>query len=266
MSFRENLHQKIRVDRLSRTVIQSIGAVSGGYHVDKDDMRALLTMAGYEAVTRRHLEMYSRDFSREKSRIIVLDNELKAYHTSVDDVLVRKEPFLGEMVKLKNIRKILNDSDVVVSSRETTVQAIRREILEALDLSYTDADIEALRREGSDALAQGITEKMMEILELFAEILDLYPPYTPTPGDLVVYGYRRESGEDFTFGPVYLYNLSQNTLQYYDLALSATDSKSPKTYKELAYGKTDPEMEGDPVLDDLKEKALAIPGKKIPIE
>lgn len=266
MSFKENLRQKILVDRLSQTVIQSIGDVSGGYHVDKDDMRALLAMAGYEAVTRRNLEMYSSDFSREKSRIIVLDNELKAYHTSVDDILVRKEPFLGEMVKLKNIRKILNDSDVVVSSREATVRAIRREILETIDLSFTDTDIEALRREGSDALAQGLTEKMTEILELFAEILDLYAPYTSTPGDLVAYGYRRESEGDFKFGPVYLYNLSQNVLQYYDLALSATDSKRPKTYKELAYGKTAPEMEGDAVLDDLKEKALAVPGKKIPID
>jgi hypothetical protein len=264
MSFKENLETKIRVDRLAQRVTASIGSVSGGFKIDKTDMRVLLEMAGYQPDTRRGQEMYAKDFTADKFPIVLLDNELKIYDTDVDDVLIRKNPTLGEMVKLRNIRKILNDKDVVTSSRAETVGKIRREILEKLDLTFTDADIEAFYNEGVDALEHHRAETVVAVLGIFSEILTLFPPGSGFSGELTVFGFR--SVHDWKYGPVYVYSPSKNFLHFYNVVLAAGDSQNPATYLELMDGETEPAAEGTDVLDDLRIKALALPEKKLSID
>lgn len=266
MSFRENLLQKIRVDRLSQSVIDSIGSISGGYKVDKTDMKTLLKMAGYNSLTRRGLEMHAKGFTGEKNRIVLLDNELKIYNTTVEDIVVRKNPTLREMVKIRNIRKILNDQNVVVSSRAGTVKTIRREILQQIDLGFTVADIDQFYGEAVDALEENRPEDVTGILEIFAQILGLVPPDSGFTGNLSILGYKRESAEDLKYGPIYIYSLSKNILHRYNVILSAADSKNPGTYEALMLGKAEPEIEGIEVLDDLREKVLALPVHEIPID
>lgn len=266
MSFKENLQMKVRVDRLARAVKDSIGSVSGGFTIDRDDMRLLLEMAGYESTTRRGLEMYARDFTGGKIPIVLLDNELKIYDTDVDDVLMRKNPTLGEMVRIRSILKILNDKDVVISRRFDTVDKIRHEALERIDLTFTNADVEALYQEASDALAQESPDSIVDSLEIFAEILGLSAPRTFIPDDIVVYGQIKESADDFTFGPVYIYSPASNLLHRYDVVLPPADSKNPGTYKELVSGEKEPDLEGQAVIDDLREKTLALPEKRIPTD
>ncbi len=265
MSFKENLQQKVAVEELAEKVIASIGAGSSGYKIDKTHMRALLEMAGYEPLERRGLEMYARDFSKEKNRIVLLDNELKVYETDADDVAMRKNPILAEMVKFRNIRKILNDQDVVVSAKSETVRTIRREILEDLDLSFTEADIEAFYHEGAAALAHEETENMIEILDIFGEILGLSAPSGPLSGGMAVYGHKTETPHGETYGPVYIFLFSDNRLLRYDVALSPAESRKSATYRDLVSGKTEPAAEGPAVLDALREKAMALPEKRIPI-
>ncbi len=266
MSLKEIIHRKKTVDRLAGQVIASIGSVSGGYKVDKTDMRALLETAGYESQTRRGIEMHSHDFSAETPRIVVLDNELKLYETDMEDIAVRKNPTLGEMVRLKSIRKILSDQDVVVASRSDTVRVIRKEILESMDLSFTEADIGELYREGWDALDHGRGEDLVAILEMFAEILVLSPPDAHLPGDLVVFGNKNESEQDLRYGPLNIYSYSGNLLHRYNRVLSAGNSKNPGTYRDLLFGEAEPDMEGVEVLDDLRQKAIAIPEKTLRID
>ena len=266
MSLKEIIHRKKTVDRLAEMVIASIGSVSGGYKVDKTDMRALLETAGYESLIRRGIEMHSHDFSAETPRIVVLDNELKLYETDAEDIAVRKNPTLGEMVRLKSIRKILNDQDVVVASRADTVRAIRKEILESMDLSFTETDIEELYREGCDALDHGRGEDLVAILAIFAEILVLSRPDAHLPGDLAVFGEKSESEEDLRFGPLYIYSYSGNLLHRYNRVLPAAASKNPSTYRDLLFGETEPDMEGVEVIDDLKQKAITIPEKTLRID
>ena len=266
MSLKEIIHRKKTVDRLAGRVIASIGSVSGGYKVDKTDMRALLETAGYESLIRRGIEMYSRDFSAEPARILVLDNELKLCETDAEDIAVRKNPTLGEMVRLKSIRKILNDQDIVVASRADTVRVIRKEILGAMDLSFTEADIGELYREGCDALDHGRGEDVAGILEMFAEVLILSPPDAHLPGDLVVFGKKSESEEDLRFGPLYIYSYSGNLLHRYNRVLAAAASKNPGTYRDLLFGEAEPDMEGIQVIDDLRQKAMAVPEKTLRID
>ena len=106
MSFRENLLKKIQIDRLTRIVLQSIGTPESGLKIDKDAMRRLLAMSPYEYRKVRDLDLYIREADGGKNKILVLDNELPIYLTTVDDVAMRKSPYIAEMVKIRNIIKI----------------------------------------------------------------------------------------------------------------------------------------------------------------
>ena len=112
MSFKENLLKKIQIDRLADRVSASLKPREDGVvKVDKSAMQQLLEMASYRHLHERDLDLY---ISPDTTRILVLDNELARYATSVEDVALRKSPTLKEMLSIRNAIKILNDSDVVV--------------------------------------------------------------------------------------------------------------------------------------------------------
>ena len=53
------------------------------------------------------LDLYIKDIDAEKTRILVLDNDLAIYNTSVYDVAMRKSPTVKEMMNPFNVVKIL---------------------------------------------------------------------------------------------------------------------------------------------------------------
>ena len=57
-------------------------------------------------------------------KVLVFDNELALYHSTVDDVALRKSPEWKEMVSIRNVRRILNDQDVVVSKGKESIRRI----------------------------------------------------------------------------------------------------------------------------------------------
>lgn len=77
-----------------------------------------------------------------------MDNGLAIYHTTIDDVALRKSPTLKEVVSFRNARKILSDGDVRVSKRTNPVRIVKEMLIDELDLSYTDADIDGIAYEG----------------------------------------------------------------------------------------------------------------------
>lgn len=270
MSFKENLRQKMRIDRLTRQVLQSFGAprpVDGIAIIDKGAMRMLLQTAGYKSRTERETEMYARDFSKEKNEIIVLDNELKVYDTSVPDVLLRKNPITKEMISIRNIRKILNDHDVVISRGPDTVRKIRRRFLEGLDLTYTPEDINAIHADGVKAIERNDVAEIVETLDFFAEILGMsHPPLPARIPDLEVYGWETLEHDQAAFGPVYIYLRSENSLRKFDLALTSLNMYKPDPYRDMAHGKEKPDLEDGAVFDDLREKVRALSRDQVPIE
>ena len=118
MSFKENLLKKIKIDKMARQAIASIGPVDSGRKIDKKIMRELLEMTGYTYKRKRDLDLYIEDIGAEKTRILVLDNDLAIYNTSVYDVAMRKSPTVKEMMNPFNVVKILKDTDVVISKKE----------------------------------------------------------------------------------------------------------------------------------------------------
>ena len=81
------------------------------------------------------------------------------------------------MLSIRNIIKILNDSDVKLSRREVSVKTVQKECIAQLDLTFNESDIKAIAKEGTDSLQNGYAEGVKESLSLFAELLGYrHPP------------------------------------------------------------------------------------------
>jgi len=171
MSFRENLQAKIQLDRLVRELSATLKEGPGQWHVDKELMRTLLSKSDFTQRRARDLELYVRPLQGEMMEVLVFDNELALYHSTVDDVALRKSPEWKEMVSISNIRRILNDQDVVVSKGKESIRRIYGNALSGLDLSYTEKDMAALAAEATRALEQKSLEGIEEALELFSQVL-----------------------------------------------------------------------------------------------
>ena len=97
MSFKENLRAKINLDGLLRKITSTIRETPGQRRLDKERTQRLLEMTDLEHKKVRDLHLYVRPLEGESMEVLVLDNELPIYHTTVDDVALRKSPEWKEM-------------------------------------------------------------------------------------------------------------------------------------------------------------------------
>ena len=258
MSFKENLLKKIDIKKMSNKVLSSIGLPGGERKVDKDTMRRLLEMSPYTLHKKRDLDLYIKGDPEEKDMILVLDNELAIYNTTADDVTLRKSPTIKEMVSIRNAIKILNDSDVVVSKREESVKTIQKECIGLLDLSFNEADIEEIKKEGSASMENAYADGVIESLSLFGELLGFSPPpkafkmrHCEIIGDLT----KKESGE-IVFGPIVIYSLAYNTLMLIDKPVGMFNKEKMEYFKQVVKGNQEASKEGNEVFQYLKEAII----------
>jgi len=258
MSFKENLLTKIKIDRLAHQVIATIGPPGSDRKVDKNLMRSLLEMTTYTYRKERDLDLYLQDVDAEKTKILVLDNDLAIYDTDVEDVGLRKSPTVKEMISVRNVIKILNDSDVVISKKEDSVKTIQQECIEKLDLSFDASDIDEIVKDGGVSLEREYTDGVVESLELFAEILG----YKPAPKAFRISHHkvlgvltRKDSGE-VGLGPMVIYSIIHNTLYLIDRQIGSFDREKIEFIHRVATGKEDATAQGIDVFQYLKEMAL----------
>ena len=109
MSYKDNLLKKIEIDRLVRTIADAIGPVESGKRIDKTVLAQLMTFFPWSRRDERDLVLFLETDGPGKTRILVMDNDMTIYHTSVEDVVLRKSPTVKEMVNIRNAVKILND-------------------------------------------------------------------------------------------------------------------------------------------------------------
>ena len=258
MSFKENLRRKLSIDRLAEGVSRTFGAAGSGKKIDKAAMRKLLSMAGYQSLTERDMEIYRIHPEAEKGDILVLDNELPLYHTTLKDVLLRRNPFLKEMINIFNMFKILNDSDVKLAKGLETLEKIHSECLKELDLTYNETDIEEIAAEGRNALKKGAVDQVDEALDLFAEILSFTPPPVPIrlPGMKILGRAHRDNDRVTMYGPVLTYYLQENALKFFDYLLAPTEMKKAQVYLDMVGGKESATLEGSAVFDALKARVM----------
>ena len=258
MSFKENLLAKIKINRLAAKVIASIGPVESGRKVDKEAMRSLLEMSPYQHRKERDLDLYVEEIDQEQKKILVLDNELPIYRTTIEDVVVRKSPLIKEMVKIRNIIKILKDSDVKLSRKDESVKAIQKECIEQLDLSFDAADIDEIARDGLASLERDYPDGVIECLELFAELLNFEPaPKAFQLGRHKIFGAMKpkDAGE-ILYGPMVIYSLIHGSLKLIEEQISSFDKTKIELVQAVAAGKQKAAVEGPDVFEYLKKTVL----------
>jgi len=217
MSFKENLLKKLRIDRLAANVIGSLKPQETIPAVDKEAMKRLLELGGYRHRRERDLDLYLKASETDEGKILVLDNDLAIYKSTVEDVALRKSPTIKEMISIKNAIKILNDSDVVISKKENSVLTVKEECIHMLDLTFNAFDIKMIEKDGADALALSDTDGVKECLSIFAELLN----YTPFPDAFaidnhIIMGTFKKKEKNIILGAVVLYDTLRNTLKLID--------------------------------------------------
>jgi len=175
MSFKENLKSKIRLDRLFQSIVSTLKEPPGRRWLDKELTKELLAMTDFEHKKVRDLHLYMRPMEGEIMEVAVLDNELPIYHTTVDDVTLRKSPYWQQMFSIKNVRKIMNDHDVIASKGKESLKRLHVNALALLDLTYTSNDLALLLEDARRGLEQKSISQIQESLDLFARLLDFQP-------------------------------------------------------------------------------------------
>jgi hypothetical protein len=175
MSFKENLKGKIKLDRLLKKLISTIKEPPGKWWLDKDLTQELLDMTDFEHRKVSNLQLYVRPLKGEIMEVVVFDNELPIYHTTVADVALRKSPYWQQMFSIRNIKKIMNHHDVLVSEGKESLKRLQANALALLDLTYTGDDLALLLEDARKGLERKSIEQIQESFDLFFALLDFQP-------------------------------------------------------------------------------------------
>lgn len=260
MAYKENLLKKLTIDRLVATISSAIAPADGATRIDMVVLKQLMAHFPWKSRRERDLECYLENETLEKTRILVLDNDLPIYHTTLADVVLRKSPTLKEMINIRNAIKILNDKDVVLSKKGASLTTIQTICIEQLDLRFSAADIEQLAREGVASLEGRYLPGVQESLLLFADLLKLVP--APAAFSLEhhdCYGWLSRSPDGgAVFGPLVIYSRINNTLAWLDEALDSRDKKRLERLRAVAAGEDDAAMVGPAAFDRMHEQVLAL--------
>jgi hypothetical protein len=259
MGFKENLLLKIRIDQLAGRILASLGPEGSEAKLDKQAMRQLLALSPYVHRHERDLDLFVENIDAPVKKILVLDNELPIYRTTVADVAMRKSPEVGEMVKPRNIIRILKDSDVKLSRKAESLKAVHAECIASLDLSFSEEEVNDIRRDGIASLESKYAEGVNECLMLFAELLGYRPPPKPfiiPHCTIYAASYRKDSGENVV-GPAVLFNLMRNELKLTEEQFGDVDKAKVERFHAIAAGKVETEIHGAEVFAYLQQTVLS---------
>jgi hypothetical protein len=117
MSFKENLKAKINLDRLLQKLVSTMREPPGKRWLDKVLTRELLDMTDLE---HKKVGISTSTYALWRER------SWRCWYTTVADVALRKSPHWQQMFSIRNIKKIMNDKDVMISKGKITF----------LDLTY----------------------------------------------------------------------------------------------------------------------------------
>jgi hypothetical protein len=195
MSFKENLKAKNKLDRLLQKLVSTIREPPGRWRLDRVLTQQLLDMTDLEHKKVRDLHLYMRPLEAGIMEVLVFDNELAIYHTTEADVALRKSPYWQEIVSIRNIRKIMNDKDVIISKGKESLKRLHANALALLDLSYTGDDLALLVEDARQGLKRKSIERIKESLALFLGLQKFEPVSLGIPElDLQIFARQKLGG------------------------------------------------------------------------
>ena len=260
MTFRDDLRKKIEINEMADRIRASIGPPDSGRRIDKELARQLLAEGGYEKIIERDLEIYRLSGRGDQPRLLVLDNDLPIYKTSLQDVVLRKSPIVKEMLNIRNVIKILNDAPVVISKKEDSLETLREELVAGLDLHFTQEDIDDLVLDGRSAMENRYAEGVLDTLRLLAELLGyVQAPKVLHVPHLVAWGASGGAAGQRLFGPLVIYDPMHNRLKRIIDPIALNDPEAVARYEAVASHRAAPDEEGGEVFKSLGRAVLEGP-------
>jgi len=258
MTFKENLKAKIKLDRLLRKLVSTIKEPPGKRRVDKVLTQELLNMTDLEHKKVRDLDLYVRPLEGEIMEVLVLDNELPIYHTTVDDVALRKSPYWQEMISIRNIMKIMNDKDVIISKGKESLKRLHDNALALLDLTYTGDDLALLIEDARQGLEQKSITQIQGAFDLFFELLDFEPVSLGVPEqDFQIFARPKPNGSATpAFEHLILFDEEKLTLGLKEGVFSPQSDLDLAWVRQYARGEEPADLQGIDVFESLAKLAL----------
>jgi hypothetical protein len=258
MSFKENLKAKIRADRLLQKLVSTIREPPGRRWLDKVLAQELIDMTDLEHKKVSDLHLYVRPLEGEIMEVLVFDNELPIYHTTVADVAMRKSPYWQEMFSIRNIRKIMNDKDVIISKGKESLKRLHTNAMALLDLTYTRDDLALLREDARNGLERKSIGQIRESLDLFVDLLDFEPLLLDVlEQDVHIFARpKHNNGDVSTFEHLILFDEEALSLGLKKGAFSPDNDLDLAWVMQYARGEKTAELKGIDVFKFLAELAL----------
>jgi len=258
VSFKENLKAKIGLDGLMLKITSTMRETPGHRRLDKDLTQRLLDMTDFEHVKARDLHLYVRPFEGDIKEVLVFDNELPIYHSTVDDVALRKSPEWKEMFSIRNIKRVLNDQDVIVSKGKESLKRIHADALALLDLKYNREDLEGLIEEVRLGLGRKSLEQVQESFDLFFELINFQPvSLGALEQDLQIFARPKiNGGTSTTFEDPIFFDEENLLVGLKKGSFSPRSDSDIAWVRQYAEGKKPADLEGIEVFEFLADLAL----------
>jgi hypothetical protein len=239
-------------------LVSTIKEPPGKRWLDKDQTRELLGMTDFKHKKFRDLHLYLRPVEGEIMEVLVLDNELPIYHTTVDDVALRKSPYWQQMFSIRNVKKIMNHHDVLVSKGKESLNRIHANALALLDFTYTRDDLALLLEDARSGLEQKSIGQIQESLDLFVDLLDFEPlSFGVLEQDLQIFaGPELNGGAVPTFEHLILFDEENLSLGLKKGAFSTENDLDLAWVMQYAQGEKIADLKGIDVFKFLVELAL----------
>ena len=216
-------------------------------------------MTDFEHKKVRDLHLYIRPLEGEIMEVAVLDNELPIYHTTVDDVTLRKSPYWQQMFSIRNVRKIMNDHDVIASKGKESLKRLRANALALLDLTYTRDDLAPLLEDARRGVEQKSITQIQESFDLFFELLNFQPvSLEGLEQDLQIFARPKPNGGAVpTFEHLMLFDQENLALSLKKGAFSPQNDSDLAWVLQCARGEERADLQDTEVFEFLAE--LAVP-------
>ncbi|MBN1864136.1 MAG: hypothetical protein JW808_04485 [Victivallales bacterium] len=258
MSFKENVKAKINLDRLLQKLVSTIREPPGKWWLDKVLTQELLDMTDFEHKKFRDLHLYVRPLEGEIMEVLVFDNELAIYHTTVADIALRKSPSWQEMFSIRNIKKIMNHHDVLVSKGKESLKRLHANAMALLDLTYTGDDLALLLEDARRGLENKSIAQIQESFALFFNLLDFQlVSLDLLHQDLQVFARPKSNAGDVpTFDPLILFDEQNLALSLKKGAFSPQNDLDLAWVMQYARGEERTDLQGIAVFEFLSELVL----------
>ena len=147
---------------------------------------------------------------------------------------------------------------MVVSKKEDSIRTIQIECTKMLDLSFVRSDIEAIEKDGVEALESRNPDGVLECLSLFSELLDYSSaPKSIRTSDHTIIGsaVKKDDGK-ILFGPLIIYNIINNIIKLNVEAFDVSDKVQKEHLNQIISGKEKATVEGTDVFSYLKDAVI----------